>query len=372
MPAMITELNGLDTIVLTRYRDVAGVLRNASTSISNANIGTPSYLGDGPASKFFAASISTNDGEMHQKLRNTVGPVFSPKGVKRLESEVSRIIGSTIDAAADDGDEIEVVSSIAHQIAIKVACFLLHMPQDDAERLLTEHFHDLTSVLEGEVREEDIPRLNDSMTYFAEYFEETLQRGRYLPVDDLVGAIYKSSTSGLSRQESLALLMIVFSGNYHTTMVSLTNTVRMLAEFPQIREELIANTTLSAQTWDEVLRRNPPAHFRTRYAGEDIQIDDHRIPKGSKLLLGLASANWDEHAFPEPEKFDIHRASRAHVSFGGGSHMCLGMQLSRLEGRLFIPKLLERLPRFSKSPTEHGYHEDLSFPQPAGYSIIVG
>jgi cytochrome P450 len=164
----------------------------------------------------------------------------------------------------------------------------------------------------------------------------------------------------------------VFLGSYHTTMVSFANAIHALALFPAQRSALHANPAGAARAWEEVLRFDSPVHFRHRYVCERIELDGREIGPRVKIMIGLAAANWDEAAFERPDEFDIARPSGRHMTFGGGGHFCLGSQLSRLEGRIFLPRFLRRFPEFTLAEPDPPRFPNLTFPFLERLLIEVG
>jgi cytochrome P450 len=190
-----------------------------------------------------------------------------------------------------------------------------------------------------------------------------MDRHRELPEQDIVGALIKAQERGeMQREEAAAVLADIFLGSYHTTMVSFTNAVNALALYPQQRAALIADPSLAARAWEEVLRFDSPVHFRHRYLSEPLTIGNCRLEPKVKIMMGLAAANWDDTVFDNADAFDISRPSNRHLAFGGGGHFCLGSQLSRLEGKLFLPRFLARFPNFRLADQPVVRSSALTFP----------
>ncbi len=116
-----------------------------------------------------------------------------------------------------------------------------------------------------------------------------------------------------------------------------------MGEHPDQRRELVADPSLIGGAVEEVLRFEPPVHNIARYVSNDIDYHGQTIPAGSALLLMAGAANRDERKFDDPDRFDIHRNAN-HLSFGRGTHFCLGASLARLEGRVALEEILKRWP----------------------------
>ena len=345
-PVAFTVLKGEETVVLSRHRDVEALLRDRRTVIQPTAGAIPSYLGSGPASRFYRWSLPMVDPPEHNRLRRVVSPSFTPQAIARLEQWVAVIIERRIEEV-QDGSVIDVVEQLGDTIPVDVACQLFHIPPADAARLVSR-VNDIIPVLsEDEMNAEQLARADNAALGYFEYFSKHLDDHRGFPEQDIVGALSRAREAGLMHpEEAAAVLTDIFLGSYHTTMVSFTNAIHALALYPQQRAALIADPSLAARAWEEVLRFAPPVHFRHRYISEPLVIDGYRLESKVKVMMGLAAANWDETAFDNPDVFDILRSPNRHVAFGGGGHFCLGSQLSRLEGKIFLPRFLARFPHF--------------------------
>jgi cytochrome P450 len=146
--------------------------------------------------------------------------------------------------------------------------------------------------------------------------------------------------------EGLALDLTTFiTAGTETTANLICETVKLLDESPEQREELRRDYTLLPNAVDEGLRRRASAIANFRIAKRDVEIGGYTIPAGAHIWGCLASANHDEERFPDPRNFDIHRGNAGdHLGFSKGTHFCLGAPLARLEARIGLETLLERMP----------------------------
>jgi hypothetical protein len=125
-----------------------------------------------------------------------------------------------------------------------------------------------------------------------------------------------------------------------------------LARFPDQRQKLVSAPERWPQVIDEVLRFISPVQGLARATTRDVEIGDETIPKGDQVLLLYGSANHDETVFPRPEELDIEREVKNHWTFGYGIHFCLGNAVARLETRIALEVLLERIPEYEVEETE--------------------
>ncbi|WP_242423842.1 cytochrome P450, partial [Frankia sp. EI5c] len=148
----------------------------------------------------------------------------------------------------------------------------------------------------------------------------------------------------LTRQEIQIFVGVIAGAGVETTGRLFGWMGKVLAEHPDQRRELVADPTAIPRAVEELLRYEPPGPHVARYVTEDVEYHGRTVPAGSALLLMLASANHDERRFPDPERFDIHRDVGQQVTFGHGTHFCLGAALARLEGRIALEEVLRRWP----------------------------
>jgi cytochrome P450 len=141
------------------------------------------------------------------------------------------------------------------------------------------------------------------------------------------------------------LSVIAGAGN-HTTNRLISWTAKVLADHADARRELVADRSLIPGAIEETLRYEPSSTQIARWIAEDVEIHGQVVPRGSAMLCVVGSANRDEREFEDPDRFDIHRKIGHHLTFGYGSHFCLGAALARLEARVALEEMLERFPEW--------------------------
>ena len=361
-PVIATELDGEKAIVLTRYQDVDTVTRSPQSIVQPEAGQFPSNIGNGPSADFYKRSLPSIDHPRHSDLRRIISPVFAPQSIARMEQWVIEVVERELSSIAAM-TVVEVMEQLAHRIAVGVICKVLHVPQEDGD-LLTSKVGDLVQIFsQGSLTQTILDRTNSAATELADYFSALLERLPELPETDFMGALTAAERAGaIDREECVALATDVLLGNYHTTVVSITNAVNAFALFPEQHRVLVANPDLAARAWEEVLRFEAPVHFRLRYVSAPLRLGDFNIDPGVRLLLGFASANWDETVFDHPDSFMITRQPIRHFAFGSGRHFCIGAPLSRLEGRIILPRFLSRFPNYTLADPPPVRNADLTFP----------
>ncbi len=191
--------------------------------------------------------------------------------------------------------------------------------------------------------------MNQSAEALAAYFRELVETRRRAPCDDLVSKLIAAGEAddGLTEQQILAnAVFLLFSGHETTTSV-IGNGVNALLEHPEQYQALRDDPALIPNAVEECLRFDPPIQMVGRYALEDIVVDEHRIPAGHHVYAFLGAAGRDPAANPTPGTFDVNRAGIKHLAFARGAHHCLGATLARLEARVVLEELVDRLPGLS-------------------------
>ena len=154
------------------------------------------------------------------------------------------------------------------------------------------------------------------------------------------------ATRRLRREEILTYVTVIAGAGNETTTRLIGWAGKVLAEHPDQRRELVADRSLLPAAIEELLRYEPPAPHVGRYLPETVEVHGRTVPAGSAMLLLVGAANRDERRYDEPDRFDIHRTIRPHLTFGYGIHFCLGAALARLEGRVALDEVLDRFPEW--------------------------
>ncbi len=176
--------------------------------------------------------------------------------------------------------------------------------------------------------------------------DDLMQRRRRVPEDDLVSDMMTAQAGGAPLsddeiRENCANLLV--AGNLTTTDL-IGNGLWLLHTHLDEKKKLLADSGLVANAIEEVLRYEPPAEGTARIAPRDMEIRGCPIQRSQVIVSSLRGANRDPEVFAEPNRFDISRKHVPHVSFGGGSHICIGAPLARMEAQVAIPAFLRRFP----------------------------
>jgi cytochrome P450 len=291
----------------------------------------------------------------HTRLRRLIIAQFTAERISGMSGRVDAIIGDLIDGMRDRR-EIDLVGEFAYPLPVNVICELLGVPARDHE-LFRKWSTSLVSVLDPEWQASEDERLRTMADYEAlmSYLNVFIKAKRKRPNDDILSglATYRDKKLGhMGRFDLLATAVLLLVAGHETTVNLIANGMLTLLRHPEWLEKLRQNKTLAPRIVEEVLRFEPPIHFRTRKAMANIEIAGSVIPKAAHLVLLFAAGNRDPKRFAHPDRFDPNRGDGQHFGLGGGPHYCLGAQLARLEAEAALTALATRLvdPRLLEDP----------------------
>lgn len=319
---------------LYRYDDVARVLRDGET-FSSAHI-IDLIMGPVMGEHIMLGM----DGPRHRRYRNLVSAAFRPKTLAGWESGlVAPTANDLIDRFADRG-RAELVREFTFPYPTRIIARLLGLPTDDYRRFQQWSIAILSFLSKPE---EAIAASQEVKEYVAAILSERRRQPRQDVISDLAHA--EVDGERLSDEEIFSFVRLLLPAGVETTFRSTGNLLLTLLSHPDQLEAVRADRALVPQAIEELLRYETPLLNITRLATTDTEVGGVDIPAGSTVMLMLAAANRDEDRYPDPDRFDIFRGEpKPHISLGGGPHVCLGMHLARMEMRVALETLLDRLP----------------------------
>ena len=292
-------------------------------------------------------TILEMDEPEHHAYRSLIQQAFTRRAMESWETElVVPIVDELIDGFIDEG-RAELVSSLFFPFPVNVIAGLLGLPRADLPM-----FHRLTVELISVSIDMDVAlRASRGL---ADYLTPIIHERRVDPGRDMISCLATAEHDGhtLSDDEIIAFCRLLLPAGAETTYRSSSNLMTGLLTNPDQLDAVRADRSLLPQAMEEGLRWEPPLLMIIRTATQDTEVCGVAIPEGAAVILNIGSANHDERRWPDPERFDIFRQQRPHISFASGPHMCLGMHLARMETRVVIERLFDRLPDIRLDPDE--------------------
>jgi cytochrome P450 len=296
-------------------------------------------------------TILQMDSPEHQRHRALVAKAFRTRVLEQWsDAIIGATVGELIDGFAGDG-HADLIPQLTFPFPVRVIARILGLPEADWPRFLR-----LSTQLIAVMRnwEGALAASRELRGYFAEIIADRRRHTR----DDLVSQLISAEVDGrrLSDEEIYPFLLLLLPAGAETTYRSSSNLLFGLLSDPDQLEAVRADRSLLPQAIEEALRWESPLLTVARLATEDVELGGVRIPAGSFVAVSLGAANRDPGQFAEPDAFDIFRERAQHMSFGDGAHKCLGMHLARLEMRVLLNAVLDRLPGLRLDPDADDLH----------------
>ena len=291
------------------------------------------------------------DPPRHTAYRKPVAPEFKRRVIGRMEEQIRTVSAGILDGlrspggARPAGSEVEFVHQACAQLPSTVVGQLMGLPHQDWPKI-----HALAERNSGgqdpDIAEES--ERGSSSVEMAVYAMGFAARRRTMPLQgDLTDVLLGSRFDGRLMTDvdfGRFFVQLVTAGN-DTTRTMLSSGLLALLQHPEQMESVRRHPEAIPAMVEEVLRWANPLHYFRRTAVADTDIAGQPIAAGDKVAMVYTSANRDETVFDDPQAFDIARSPNPHLSFGIGTHFCLGVHLARLEGRVFFEELLSRFGR---------------------------
>ena len=291
-------------------------------------------------------AILFEDPPRHDVHRGVMSRVFTPKKMNAIEPKVREFCARTLDPLVGSG-HFDFIADLGAQMPMRTIGYLLGIPEQDQEAI-RDHLDEGLHLEEGQEGTFDAEGM-DGTEMFGEYIDWRAEH----PSDDLMTEMLNAEfedetgvTRTFTREEVSTFVSLLAGAGNETTTRLIGWTGKLLAEHPDQRRQVVEDRSLVPQTVEEVLRYEAPSPVQARYVAKDVEHHGHKVPEGSVMVLLNGSANRDDRQFPDGDRFDIHRDAGHHLSFGYGIHFCLGAALARLEGRVALDEVLNRVPEW--------------------------
>jgi cytochrome P450 len=327
---------------LSRYADVRAALHDPDTYSSAQGV----TLEDAQA--FIGGVVITTDPPRHTQLRALLSRAFTPRRIDALAPVVAEACTRMLGDGVTPGEPFDIQALLGKPLPTMVIGELLGVP--DADRVALLEWSD--ALLH---REPGFEGYTDEGTKAAaalyEYFVGLVEArradaARGNPGDDLVSALIAAEVDGerLTDHEIHAFGFLLFVAGNETTTSLIGNASWYLAHHPDQRELLREQPDLIPSALEELLRYDAPTQCLRRTLTRDVELHGVTMREGEMVNLLFGAANRDERAFEDPDRFDVTRQPQGHLAFGHGAHFCLGAALARLEARIALGEMLERMP----------------------------
>ncbi|WP_373121816.1 cytochrome P450 [Mycobacterium marinum] len=329
--------------LITGYEQVRELFSDSRVSVDDRLPGFP-HWNAGMLSTVHKRprSVFTADGEEHTRFRRMLSKPFTFKRVEALRPTIQQITDEHIDAMLAGPQPADLVAKLALPVPSLVISQLLGVPYEDAE--MFQH-HANVGLARYATGADTVKGAMSLHKYLAELVEAKMAN----PAEDAVSDLAERVKAGeLSVKEAAQLGTGLLIAGHETTANMIGLGVLALLVNPDqagiLRDaqdpKIVANAVEELLRYLSIIQNG-----QRRVAHEDIHIGGETIRAGEGIIIDLAPANWDAHAFTEPDRLYLHRAgAERNVAFGYGRHQCVGQQLARAELQIVYRTLLQRIP----------------------------
>ena len=289
--------------------------------------------------------LNLMDPPQHTQLRAELRKFFTPRKVGALEPMIRKLTVECLDAGCERGN-LDMMGDFASRVSVTVACTVSGIPLEDADMLngLVWRFFKREPGVDG-MTPDGLKAMEELFAYFHQLVAERRKSGG----PDCPLKLFSEIEIDGQKLDDAAIashLSMLIIGGSETFPKVFANAVRRLGEHPDQRARCTADPALIPHAFIEAVRFDMPTQFLCRTVTQDLELHGQKLRKGQPVLFLYASANRDSREFEKPDVFDIDRRPPRILSFGHGTHLCLGIHVAKLEGRICLEETLKRMPNY--------------------------
>jgi hypothetical protein len=331
---------------LARHADVLAAFKDVKrfSNRFGVSIDPSSY---GPHARFGTSFLAMDPPE-HTRMRGLVSRSFTPRRVRQMEPNIRKLAIGYLDGLVGAGD-FDVIAEFAGKLPMDVISEMLGVPAEDRDSLRA--WADLLVHREDGML--DVPPEGvEAFGKLRDYFKDLIADRRLHPGEDLLSSLFEleEGDDRLSESELLGFCNLMIVAGNETTTKLLANALYWLDRNPDQRARLASGRVGMSQWVEETLRYDNSTQMLVRTVSEDVTIEGQRLAADDKVILLVGSANRDERVFERADEYDLSRDCGPMLSFGQGTHFCLGASLARLEGAVALEEWWKRFPDYRVEP----------------------
>jgi cytochrome P450 len=360
------------TWLLTRYAEVSTAFQNRKLSSDRirpmlaargAAAGGANEMPADAVLRMMSGWMVLSDPPAHTRLRRLAAGAFKAQHIAGLGERAGRLVDGFLDDFVAGG-QTDLVEHVAYPLPATIIAELLGAPAADRDRF--RQWSDELALVAfgagGDARPERHERALRGLREMSEYFGELIAQRRAAPADDMLGALLAGDEHGghLTDGELVGMLALLLFAGHETTTNAIANGVLTLLRNPNQLQRLRHDPRLMSTAVEELLRVDGPIKVLIRWVLEDHALLGKQVRQGQRVYLLTAAANRDPDKFTDADRVDIARTPNPHIAFGKGVHACIGAQLARLEMRVAIARILERLPDLRLAEDQVHWNQSLA------------
>ncbi|WP_371793713.1 cytochrome P450 (plasmid) [Streptomyces sp. NBC_01471] len=289
-----------------------------------------------------------SDPPEHTQMRSVLGRPLRPERLReltpRIEEEAERVVERLVRQGSFDA-----ATELAEHLPLTIVSEQVGL--GDAGRARMLEWAAATFDAQGPMNQrtrDSFPQLDEMVAFaLSDATRDTLR------ADGWAAQLYTAAEQGDLPVEKCPFMMIDYiAPSLDTTIYAISSAIHLFARHPEQWNVLREDHSLIPHAINEALRLESPVQRFTRVLTEDYDVEGYTLPAGSRVVLLYGAANRDERKYPDPDRFDVRRKPSDHLAFGRGEHVCIGMNLARIEMRALFEALLPRVGRFELLESE--------------------
>ncbi|HZF26316.1 MAG TPA: cytochrome P450 [Steroidobacteraceae bacterium] len=319
----------------------------------------PSY------SRYVRVNLLETEGTEHARVRRLVSAALTPRRVRDLRGRIQALVDEMLLTLLPQG-RMNFLADLAEPLPVYMISDLLGWPLEERHRLRPWSAQ-IVRLYEKDHSAEDEAQAEAATTEFAAMLGELADRRRNDPRDDLISGMVAAVDEGerLTRDELIATCMLLLNAGHEATVNAAGNGLLALLHHPEqaarLRAAPAAEPAILTSAVEEILRFDAPLQLFHRYVLEDLSFAGVELRKGDTVGLLYGCANRDPQVFERADEFDVGRNPNRHLSFGTGTHFCLGAPLARLEIEILLGTVLRKLSELRLDGAEPEFRTGLVF-----------
>jgi cytochrome P450 len=323
---------------LTRYDVVVKALRDWEAFPSSFGV-----MMNDEMNQVLRGNTLCSDGDAHNRLRRVVIRPVTPVALKSLQDEVEREAEAVVDRLCAWG-RFCAARELATHLPVTIVSNAVGLPEEGRERMMGWSIGIFNCLGPMNERARNAKPVLSEMMHYARTHAVP---GKLKP-GSWAEAIHHAAAAGEVPPEAVPVMMIDYMGpSLDTTIFAISSGVWLFANHPDQWDLVPDDPSLIPGAINEILRIEAPIQGFSRYVAHDYDLDGIFLPEGSRAIVFSGAANRDPRQFPDADRFCVRRDNAGrHLAFGAGPHMCIGMNLAKLEMRALFTALARRVKRF--------------------------
>ena len=335
--------------IVTRYDDCETLYKDARTYSSDKKIEFKPKFGDTLLYEHHTTSLVFSDPPLHTHVRRAIQGALSPRAISEMEAGLVQLVDLLLDRMAAKG-RVDLIEDFASAIPVEIIGNLLGVPHDERGPLRDWSLA-ILGALEPVLSDAQLNAGNKAVRGFLDYLKVLTDHRRRHPGDadkDVLTRLIQGEHEGrrLTETELHQNCIFILNAGHETTTNLIGNALHLLLQWPDEKRRLMHEPALMKGAVEEVLRFESSNQLGNRRVTAETVLGGVPMKPGDLITIGIGAANRDPAHFPDPDRFDVGRTPNKHLAFASGIHVCAGMNVARLEGRIAIERFLKRFPDY--------------------------